>query len=121
MFIWKLLARINALQLPHPERSILKSIVTFTASEWPGEPTQSAEFLALTNVGKAITSRDLESVLCSTNEAKFQAEKIRLLGLDTLIQNTSKPWIFEDSTKETIIFGKHLLNLLSRPPLDTTN
>jgi hypothetical protein len=96
-------------------------IVTFTASEWPGEPTQSAEFLALTNVGKAITSRDLESVLCSTNEAKFQAEKIRLLGLDTLIQNTSKPWIFEDSTKETIIFGKHLLNLLSRPPLDTTN
>jgi hypothetical protein len=55
------------------------------------------------------------------NEAKFQAEKIRLLGLDTLIQNASKPWIFEDSVKETIIFGKQLLDLLSGPPLDTTN
>jgi hypothetical protein len=56
-------------------------------------------FLALTNVGKAIISRDLESVLCSTNEAELQAEKIRLLGLDTLIQNASKPCIFEDSAK----------------------
>ena len=44
MFIWELLARINALQLPHPERSFLKSIATFTPSEWPGEPTQSADF-----------------------------------------------------------------------------
>jgi hypothetical protein len=64
----------------------------------------------LTNVKKAITSRDLESVLCSTNEAEFQAEIVRLLGLNTLIQNTSKRWI-----------AKQLLDLMSRPPLDTRN
>jgi hypothetical protein len=43
-------------------------------------------FLALTNIRKAITSRDFESVLGLTNDAESQAEKARLQGLINVLE-----------------------------------